>query len=190
MRIFTLSTAAMMTLIIAGYTSAGEYTVTGAHNCCGACSKAIKETLAGVEGVTNVVAEAKSTEIKFEAADAKIGRQAINKLGFAGFHGDVTLDGKRLKVRDNSKVEAGKLKDLTLVGLHNCCPGCKKAIEASIAKVEGIESKKYAKNGKSVTLTGEFDGQAVVKALNADGFHVRKKGSGAKDKKKEEKKDE
>lgn len=188
MRKFRFFSAAVLTLFMAGYAVADDVTITGAHNCCGACSKAIKETLADVEGVTNVVAEAKSTEIKFEATDAKTARRAINKLGLAGFHGEATSGGKKLKLRDNSGVEEGKLKELSIVGLHNCCGGCKKSIEEVIGKIEGIESHEFSKNGKGATLKGDFDGQALVKAFNEAGFHVRKQGAGRK--KKTEKKTE
>lgn len=187
MQLMKFSMAALLTLALSNIVTAEEYTVTGAHNCCGACAKAINAALSGVEGVSNITAEPKSTEIKFEAADAKTARKAINKLRLAGFHGKVTSGGKNLKLRDNSNVEAGKVEKLTLVGVHNCCPGCAKAVEAAVKKVDGVETHAFTKNKKGVTLSGNFDGQAVVKSLNEAGFHVRKPGAR---KKKEEKKTE
>ena len=184
MKLMIFSMAALMTLALSGIATAEEYTVTGAHNCCGACSKAIKEALTSVEGVSNITAEPKTTEIKFEAADDKTARMAVNKLAAAGFHGEVS-GGKNVKMRDNSQVEAGKVDKLTLFGVHNCCPGCAKAVEAAITKVDGVESHEFTKNKKGVKLTGNFDGQAVVKSLNEAGFHVRKQGANAKKKKTE-----
>ncbi|MDB4679742.1 MAG: heavy metal-associated domain-containing protein [Planctomycetaceae bacterium] len=173
MKIFKLTTAALMTLCMAGITSAGEYKVTGAHNCCGACSKAITEALSGVEGVTDITAKPKTTEISFTAPDDKTARKAVNKLGFAGFHGKVA-GGKNVNYNEkNVGVEAGKVEKLTLVGVHNCCPGCSKSVDAAIAKIEGVESHKYTKTKKGVILTGNFDGLDVVKSLNEAGFHVR-----------------
>ena len=108
--------------------------------------------------------------------------KAIGALARAGFHG--TVEGGKVKYRDNSGVEAGKIKSLELVGTHNCCPGCAKSIEAILAKVDGVEKHELAK--KSVKLEGDFDGLAVVKALNEGGFHVRKKGAAAANKKKQD----
>lgn len=178
MQVMKFSMAALLSLALSGIAAAEEYTVNGAHNCCGACAKAINEALSSVEGVTDITAKPKTTEIKFSAPDAKTARKAVNKLAQAGFHGEVS-GGKNVKMRDNSKVEAGKIDELTLVGVHNCCPGCAKAVDAAIAKVEGVESHKYTKNKKGVILTGNFDGQAVVKSLNEAGFHVRKQGARA-----------
>jgi len=166
--------AALAICLTAGMVSAGEYKVTGAHNCCGACSKAITEALTSVEGVTDIVAKPKTTEISFSAPDNKTARKAVNKLGFAGFHGKVT-GGKNVKYNEKAvRVEAGKVDKLTLVGVHNCCPGCSKAVDAAIEKVEGVKGHKYTKNKKGVIVTGEFDALALVNSLNEAGFHVRK----------------
>lgn len=166
----------------AGLIQAGEYSVSGVHNCCGACAKGITEALSKVEGVTEINAKAKETKISFTAPDDKTARKAIGALGRAGFHG--TVEGGKVKYRDNSGVEAGKVKSLELVGTHNCCPGCANAIKDILAKVEGVEN--HTLDNKSVTLEGDFDGLAVVKALNEGGFHVRKKGAAAANKKKDQ----
>jgi copper chaperone CopZ len=59
-------------------------TVTGAHNCCGMCCKAIKATLKKVDGVTGDTAQpkAKTFEVTgdFDAADL------VKALNDAGFH--------------------------------------------------------------------------------------------------------
>lgn len=165
-----------------GLVQAGEYSVSGVHNCCGACAKGITEALSKVEGVTEINAKAKETKISFTAPDDMTARKAIGALGRAGFHGTVT--GGKVKYRDNSGVEAGKVKSLELVGTHNCCPGCANAIKDILAKVEGVENHTLDKN--SVTLEGDFDGLAVVKALNEGGFHVRKKGATPANKKKDQ----
>jgi mercuric ion binding protein len=59
-------------------------TVSGAHNCCGQCCKALKATVAKVEGVTGDTAKpkAKSFEVMgdFDAAEL------VKALNAAGFH--------------------------------------------------------------------------------------------------------
>ena len=57
-----------------GFLQAGEYSVSGVHNCCGACAKGINEALTAVEGVTEINAKAKETKISFTAPDDKTAR--------------------------------------------------------------------------------------------------------------------
>ena len=99
-------------------------------------------------------------------------RQAIAALSRVGFHGKTNKD--KLVFRDNSGVEAGKVSRLSLVGIHNCCAGCCKAAKDAIAKVEGVKADTLEPNKQEFVVEGDFDGAAVVKALNNVGFHVRK----------------
>ena len=59
-------------------------TVSGAHNCCGACCKAIKQTLEKVDGVTGNTAKPKAESFEvsgdFDLADL------VKALNAAGFH--------------------------------------------------------------------------------------------------------
>jgi copper chaperone CopZ len=59
-------------------------TLTGAHNCCGACCKAIKTTVKKVEGVTDDTAKPKANTFTvsgdFDAAEL------VKALNSAGFH--------------------------------------------------------------------------------------------------------
>lgn len=54
------------------------------HNCCGACTKAIKHALAEVEGVTGDSCTAKKTEFVIEGDF--VAKDAIAALGKAGFY--------------------------------------------------------------------------------------------------------
>lgn len=57
--------------------------VTGIHNCCGACTKAIKGALGKVEGVAGDNLKAKETTFVIEGDfDAKAAVQALHKAGF------------------------------------------------------------------------------------------------------------
>ena len=163
---------------------ADEVKVSGVHNCCGACSKRIHETLGKVEGVSKVSAKPKDKEFTFDAANAKAARRAIGALGRAGFHGKT--DREKLVFRDNSGVEKGKVSRLSLVGIHNCCPGCCKTAKQVIAKVEGVEADTLKPKKRKFVVEGNFDAVALVKALNDAGFHVRKEGANKNKKKKDD----
>jgi copper chaperone CopZ len=59
--------------------------------------------------------------------------------------------------------------------VHNCCGKCNTAITNAVKSVDGVKSNS-AKAGKSTfVVTGDFDVQELVKALNAAGFHVKVK---------------
>lgn len=168
---------------------AEEIKVTGVHNCCGACCKLIHDTLGKVEGVSECSAKPKESDFTFQATDAKVGRQALAALGRAGFHGKT--DQTKLKFPENSGVEEGKVSRLSLVGIHNCCAGCCKAAKDAVAKVEGVKADTLEPNKRDFVVEGDFDGAAVVKALNDIGFHVRKEGAAkGNPKKKGKKKDD
>ena len=185
MKFFPFTAVALFALaFVAPATRAEEVKVSGVHNCCGACCKLIHEVLGEVDGVSEVTAKPKESDFTFEAATPKAARQAIGALARAGFHGKTGKD--KLVFRDNSGVEAGKVTRLSLVGLHNCCPGCCKAAKEAIAKVEGVEADTLKPNKRAFVVEGNFDGAALVKALNDAGFHVRKEGARQNQKKKDD----
>lgn len=144
------------------------------HLCCGACEKAVQGAVDKIEGAA-VEIDADAGTVVVTAADAKTVRKAIGAVGRAGFHG--VSDHKKIKMPENSGVKAGKVKRLELVGVHNCCGGCNSAIKKAIATVDGVEADTAKPKAKTLVVEGEFDGLAVVTALNKAGFHVRAKGA-------------
>lgn len=144
------------------------------HLCCGACVKGVEGALKKVEGATVKVDQDDSSAV-VSAADKKTARKAIGAIARAGFHG--VTDDEKLKMPENSGVKEGKTKRLELIGVHNCCGGCNKAIKAAIAKVDGVEADTAKAKSNSIVIEGDFEGLAVVKALNDAGFHVRMKGA-------------
>lgn len=183
MKFLGTAAAALFALTYVSPTAlAEEIKVSGVHNCCGACCKLIHEVLGKVEGVTEVSAKPKESDFTFDAANAKAARQGIGALARAGFHGQTNKE--KLVFRDNSGVEKGKVSRLSLVGIHNCCAGCCKAAKEAIAKVEGVEADSLEPKKRTFVVEGNFDGAAVVKALNDIGFHVRKEGANQRKEKK------
>jgi copper chaperone CopZ len=71
------------------------------------------------------------------------------------------------------KAKAVKLSSGTFKGAHNCCDACNKALKEAIKTVEGVESDDAAAKGASFTVKGAFDPAALVKAVNAAGYHVK-----------------
>jgi copper chaperone CopZ len=165
--------AGLCGLLLAASTVRAETKVTlkDVHLCCGQCVKIVGGILKkeGVKGACD--REAKTVTITAE--DAKAAQKAVDALTKAGFHG--TPDSKDVTVKDDSGVEKGNVKSLTLTGAHNCCPQCCKTIKATVKKVEGVTGDTAKPKGDTFTVTGEFDAAALVKALNDAGFHVKVK---------------
>jgi len=142
------------------------------HLCCGACVKAVANTLKDIEGV-KAACDQKGRTVMLTAKDDATAQKAIDALAAAGFQGE--SDNKDLKAKDDSGAAAGKVKTLTLTGVHNCCGQCCKAIKATVAKVNGVTGDTAKPKMDTFDVTGDFDAAELVKALNEAGFHVKVK---------------
>ena len=142
------------------------------HLCCGQCVKAVGEILKKVDGVTGKC-DQKAGTVAITAKDEATAQKALDALAAGGFHG--TTGNKDLDIKDDSGVTKGSVKTLALEGVHNCCGQCNKAIVAALGKVEGVTGNTAKVKSDSFEVTGNFDAEAVVKALNAAGYHVKVK---------------
>jgi periplasmic mercuric ion binding protein len=142
----------------------------GVHLCCGKCVAAAKSAVGKVDGVKATCDQKKGT-VTIEAPDDATAQKALDALAAKGFHGDT--GNSTLKIKEDSGVAAGKVTTLTLKGIHNCCGSCNEAIEDAIKKVDGATADTAKPHTDTLTVTGNFDGAELVKALNAAGFHVR-----------------
>ena len=109
----------------------------GTHLCCPQCVRAVGEILKKVDGVTGTC-DQKAGTVSITARDDAAAQQALDALAAGGFHGDTGH--KDLRIKDDSGVQPGQVKTLTLVGIHNCCGACNRAINATLKKVEGVDS--------------------------------------------------
>jgi copper chaperone CopZ len=144
------------------------------HLCCGGCegaaTKAVEEG-----GGKEAKADKASKTLTFTAANEKVAQAALDKLAAAGFWGEVE---KPFAFKADSKTELGpkakpvKLSSGTFKGAHNCCEACNKALVEAIKSVEGVESEESKAKEASFSVKGAFDPAALVKAVNAAGYHV------------------
>ena len=142
------------------------------HLCCPACVKAVGAIIKEVEGAT-AKCDQKAHTVTITAKDDATAQKAIDALAAGGFHGDTGT--KDVTVKDDSGVEKGKVKSLTLTGIHNCCGQCNTAIKAAVKKVDGVKADTCKTKLTTFEVTGEFDAEELVKALNDAGFHVKVK---------------
>ena len=172
---FVMTAAVVVALVGAGPAVAAEKVeLKSVHMCCDGCAKEVAKILGKVEGVTDVQTDRKATSARFTAADAKTAQKALDALAEEGFHGDPGKD-KGYAFKDDSGVQAGKVKSLTVTGFHNSCGGCVKSFREAIKDVPGVTQAAAKAKVSSAEVIGDFDAAELVKALNKAGFHVKVK---------------
>ena len=144
----------------------------GTHLCCGQCVKAVGDILKGVEGASGKC-DQKNKTVTITAKDDETAQKALDALAAGGFHGD-TGD-KKLAIKDDSGVKAGKVKTLTLTEVHNCCGQCTNAIKKAVTSVSGVSGTDVKAKDTAFAVEGNFKPGEVVKALLDAGFYVQVK---------------
>jgi len=146
------------------------------HLCCGGCEGAATKAVEDGGG-KEAKADKGTKTLTFTAANEKVAQAALDKLAAAGFWGEV--DPKPFTMKDDSgtvlpaKAKPAKLSSGTFKGAHNCCESCNKALKEAIKTVEGVESEDAKAKEGSFTVKGAFDPAALVKAVNAAGYHIK-----------------
>lgn len=171
----TIQSLAVFVLVLASGGAFGADTkveLKGTHLCCGQCVKAVGDVLGKIDGVTGKC-DQKAGTVAITAKDDATAQKALDALAAAGFHG--TTDNKDLKIKDDSGVSKGKVKSLTVEGVHNCCNQCNKAIVAAVMKVTGVTANTAKAKSDTFEVTGDFDAEELIKALNTAGYHVKVK---------------
>ena len=163
----------LVSLAIAAGATRAETTVEikGVHLCCAACVKAVGNIVGKVEGA-KAKCDMPNKTVTVTAPDEKTAQKVLDALADGGFYGDT--GNKDLAIKQDS-VSSGKVKSITVSGVHNCCPACCRAIKTAVKKVEGVKSDSARPRADSFKVDGDFDAAELVKALNAAGFHVKVK---------------
>jgi len=144
----------------------------GTHLCCGQCVAAVGGILKKIDGVTGKC-DQKAGTVAITAKDDEAAQKALDALAAGGFHG--TTDNDKLKQKDDSGVTKGKVKTLTVTGVHDCCGQCNNAIKKAVKGVDGVKGDTAKAKSTTFEVTGDFEAEDVIKALNAAGFHVKVK---------------
>ena len=144
--------------------------VTKVHLCCPACVKTVGKALKEVEGVKGVC-DQKAKTVTITAPDDATAQKAIDALAAAGYHGE--LESTAVKFPHDSGATVGKVSNVTLTGIHNCCPACNKAIKAAVKKVSGVTGDTAKPKQQTFEVTGDFDETKLIHALHEAGFHAK-----------------
>jgi copper chaperone CopZ len=144
----------------------------GTHLCCGMCVKAVGGILSGIEGVSGKC-DQKASTVTITAKDDATAQKALDALAAGGFHGNT--GSKTLAQKDDTGVTKGKVKSLTLTGVHDCCGQCNGKIKAALKEVAGVKANTATAKMDTFEVTGDFEAEDVVNAMLKAGFHVKVK---------------
>lgn len=148
--------------------------ISGVHNCCQGCEKAIMkvaESISGLKvtpkgGTLNVEARGKSDIKKFQ-----------DKLLDAGFYG--TIDGEAggsgsasdKSASSSASASSGrKVKSATVSGAHICCQKCRDMVWDTVRSLPGVKSTDVMPKVASFKVEGEFSKEDLEAALRKAGF--------------------
>jgi len=167
-RTIALIVGILVPFVTASWAAASStVTLEKTHLCCKSCVKDATAAVATVPGAT-AECDQKAKSITITAPDDATAQKAVDALVAAGFYGEAT----GATVTDDSGAPTGNVKSLTITSIHNCCGKCAKAINKVIKSVPGATGEIEAK-AQTVTITGDFDAQALVQAFNKAGFSIK-----------------
>ncbi len=150
---------------------AADYSVTLAnvHLCCGSCVSDANDAVKPVTGAS-AAADKASHSVKITASSVATAQKAVDALVAAGFYGESS--DPKIHVTALT-VPEGNVQSLKLSGAHLCCNKCVAAVNKAVAQVHGVTGTTASKDSDSFEITGDFNAQEVVKALNSAGFTAK-----------------
>ena len=144
----------------------------GVHLCCGGCTSAVDDAVAGVVGARSRC-DLDAGTVAVVARDRDAARKALDAIADAGLHGG--SDDPTLTMRTESHLPPGEVQKLTVFGVHNCCDLCRDAIKGAVASVPGVAGTTVQAGETSFDVVGRFSAAELLRSLNAAGFHARVK---------------
>src|ERR1700730_1464791 len=105
----------------------------GLFVCCGDCAKNAKDALAKVDGIGDVTVDITGRVVTCRANDweaAYAGYQALMRAGFGPkFETDAKPRELAVMTQRGGYLGGIEAEEISVAGVHCCCPGCEKAIQ-------------------------------------------------------------
>lgn len=169
MRIRVLAVLALVWSVSSLSAADVKITLSNVHLCCKSCVSDAEGAAKGT-GAT-ITASRENRKVVIVAKDEKSAQAALDAVSNAGYYG--VSDHKSLAIKAPTLGD-GKVASLS-VTTHNCCAKCSKAIEEAGKAVKGVTGVEVASGESAVTLKGDVDPKAAVKAMNDAGFQINAK---------------
>jgi copper chaperone CopZ len=139
--------------------------ISDVHLCCQSCVNGVDKAVATVPGV-KATSDRTAGTVSLTGPDKATVQKATDALVMAGYFGtsaDVKLD-------PTTGVKDGKMTTLTIKDLHLCCQKCVTAVDKIVKSVPGVTGQTATKGATSFDVTGDFNGQDVMAALQKGGL--------------------
>ena len=141
--------------------------ISDVHLCCQGCVNGVQKAVATVAGAKAEVDRDAGT-VTLTAADAATAQKAADALVAAGYFG--TCDDSGVKLNAMSGAKGEKVQSLKIEGVHLCCGKCVKAVDRAVQSVPGAKEHTAVKGAKSFEVTGDFNDQELLNALQKQGL--------------------
>ena len=142
-------------------------TITDVHLCCKGCVSGVGKAVGTVPDAKAAVDQDART-VTLTAPDAATLQKAADALVQAGYFGKCSDNSVKLDASTGAKGE--KVQSLKIEGVHLCCGKCVKAVDHAVKSVDGVKEQTATKGATSFEVTGDFNDQQVLDALQKEGL--------------------
>lgn len=167
MKIVALAVGMVCAGLVSGSAAEVRAKISDVHLCCQSCVKGVEKAVTKVEGAKAEV-DQDAGAVTLVAADAATAQKAADALVAAGYYGKSSDEG--VKVHAVSGAKGEKVQSLKIEGVHLCCGKCVKAVDHAVKSVAGAKEHTAVKGAASFEVTGDFNDQELVAALQKEGM--------------------
>ncbi|MGN6552277.1 MAG: cation transporter [Verrucomicrobiota bacterium] len=167
MKTIILSCVAAMALCLSSSAADTTVQLSDVHLCCKSCVTGVEKAVGKVPGATATVDQEAGT-VAISGPDTKTVQKAANALVKAGYFGK--SNNPEIKLAAKTGAQGKKVSTLKIDGVHLCCAKCVKAVNQTLASVDGVKANTATKGATSFEVTGDFNDQEVFTALQKAGL--------------------
>jgi copper chaperone CopZ len=161
------SIAAVLAFVLSAPAADVTAKLTDVHLCCKGCVDGVEKAVGEVDGAKAAVDRDAGT-VTLSAADAATLQKAADALVKAGYFGKTSDNTVTLDSSTGAKNE--KVQSLRVEGVHLCCGKCVKAVDRAVKSVAGAKEHTATKGAKSFEVTGDFNDNELMTALQKEGL--------------------
>ena len=141
--------------------------ITDVHLCCKSCVTGVEKAVGEVAGAKAEVDQDAGT-VTLSGPDGATVQKAAAALVNAGYYGKSKDSGVKLEASTGAKNQ--KVQSLKIEGVHLCCGKCVKAVDRAVKSVDGAKEHTATKGAKAFEVTGDFNDQEMLTALQKEGL--------------------
>ena len=142
--------------------------ISDVHLCCPSCVKGVEKAVGDVKDVTATVDKGAGT-VTLTGPDKASVQKAADALVAAGYFGK-SSDKEILLSPKHAGATGKKVSTMKLEGVHLCCGKCVTAVDKAVRSVDGVKEHTAKKNAESFDVTGDFNDEQVIEALQKAGL--------------------